>query len=729
MARNQRLDATITIGSVLQKSVGKNLNIIRGGLDKVGDEIKQVTDRQRELSKQRKVLERQGRSVEDLDREYEDLGRTLDNLRRKQERFERAQAAANRVGREFGRTTQQVGRFARTASIAIGATSGAVFGLASSTASLGDEVAKQSKALGINAGAYQELRYAAERSGVPVETFNSSMVAFTKRLGEAAQGTGAAKDALDQMGLSAQDLISMEPDAAMGAIAERFREIKTPAERAAAAADLFSRQGVRMSNLLGEGREGIAALREEGRDIGFVLDETALADAETFQDRLLDTKLTIMGLKNTIGAELMPAVSEVMADFGKFMRENRDDVERFAKKFAEGVRETLPKVQELTRGIVKMGSWIGRAVGEVKDLVGGWENFGIVLGGVLAAKTFWRIGALAFSVGKLGVAVLGLTGMTALAKGGFKSLAKLIGAQMAAAAAATEAAAGRMSRAFAFGGLLGKFLRGVPVVAGVTMGLGIKPTADGTLDNPDQAPADPEDLSRQARERQERDDEPPTLLERWGLMRGPTQERAVGGSFSAMRPLLVGERGPELMFPSQSGYIAHNRALARMSSIVNELGEALFGTRDRDDGASLEAKRRDLGPRPVPRRAAPTPARVFERLNMVIPHSGNADGRDLPQVLRVAIGSQMARSDDSQRMRGRQEEVTFDRLEHFDNPDRNQPREASLSSRHVTQHITINAQGMSVEQLVDEIERRKRQAQNDALYDVAPGYGQYEGAF
>jgi len=48
----------------------------------------------------------------------------------------------------------------------------------------------------------------------------------------------------------------------------------------------------------------------------------------------------------------------------------------------------------------------------------------------------------------------------------------------------------------------------------------------------------------------------------------------------------------------------------------------------------------------------------------------------------------------------------------------------------VTQNITINApQGMSVDQLVAELERRRRDAENDALFDNAAGWGQYGGAY
>lgn len=53
------------------------------------------------------------------------------------------------------------------------------------------------------------------------------------------------------------------------------------------------------------------------------------------------------------------------------------------------------------------------------------------------------------------------------------------------------------------------------------------------------------------------------------------------------------------------------------------------------------------------------------------------------------------------------------------------PAQPAPAAAPVTQNITINAQHLSVEQLVDELDRRKRQAQAGSLFDGAADYGQY----
>ena len=56
-----------------------------------------------------------------------------------------------------------------------------------------DEIGKKADQIGIATDALQELRYVAEGAGVSQAKFTSSLERFSKRLGEAELGTGAAK--------------------------------------------------------------------------------------------------------------------------------------------------------------------------------------------------------------------------------------------------------------------------------------------------------------------------------------------------------------------------------------------------------------------------------------------------------------------------------------------------------------------------------------------------------
>ncbi len=424
----QRLSAEITIGSVLDRSIRKNIGVLRGGFEKIGESIKTVKARQKELTRQRKDLIKQGRSVEALDREYEDLERTLEQLAKKQKRWERAMRDSRRVGESFGKMVGNIGRLSRRMALGVTAAGAGIFTLASSTASYGDQVAKTAGKLGIGIEALQEYRYAAERSGVSVETFDSSLTAMQKRLGEAAQGTGAAKKALEKLGLSAKDLVKLGPEQALAAIADKMNGIENPAERAALAAALFSRSGIGMVNMLGNGSDALQQLREDARRTGYVLSNEAARDAEAFADAQLDAQLVIKGLKNTIGTELMPVVTRSMKQFSAWAVANREDVAAFAETAATKIEAALPVIGKIVEGMATVSKEVGGVVAVVADMVGGWENFGIMIGGIFAAKTIGSIVTFGASVARLGVSLVGLTGAIPAVISGIK----LIGATLLA---------------------------------------------------------------------------------------------------------------------------------------------------------------------------------------------------------------------------------------------------------------------------------------------------------
>ena len=462
MAGKERLSATLSIGSVLEDSVRRNVSVLRAGLDGVGDAIGEVAKRQRELEKQRKVLEREGRSVAALDREYEELGGTLDRLRRKQERLENVSKGVARVSRDaiaVGSNLRNVAVGAAAGATAVGT---AVFSVASSTAALGDEVAKTSARIGVGVAPLQELRYAAQRSGVEVDNLDEGLKEVQLRLADAKRGAGPAVEALDELGLSASKLAKMAPEDAIAAIGDALKGVENVGDQVFIADALMGEDGVRLLNLLRQGSDGIARLRREAQATGYVLSEEAARDAETFQDRLLDTQLTLAGLKNTVGAELMPVVSGAMADFAAWARSNKGEVSEFASATVAGLETAVPIALEVARGLSAVTSKVWDGVGAVADLAGGWENLGIAVGVAMGAKTIASIARLFGSVARLGAAVVGLAAKPALFSRATRLMAAKSSADFArvqasasAAAASVESSRRRMQGKAVVGGALG----------------------------------------------------------------------------------------------------------------------------------------------------------------------------------------------------------------------------------------------------------------------------------
>jgi hypothetical protein len=417
---NQRLNATISIGGTVDRSLTKGLTDTKGQLAEVGGAIRAAERRQRDLSRQIRTFGEQGRSVDGLRRKYADLSVEIDRLRRRQRALQDL-AAAN-VGGRFRTMTSEVGRLARRTAMLGSAAAGGIFAVANSTSSLGDNIAKTADKLGIGTTALQELRYAAERSGVGAGTLDTAMQRMVRRVSEAAQGTGAAKGAIDELGLSAAALASMAPDEQLNHIADAMANVENQGDRVRLAMKLFDTEGVSMVNMLKDGALGLEELGLEAHRTGYILSEQATRDAEEFQDRLLDTRLSLAGLKNIIGSELMPVVADMMGQFTGWLAENRDQVREWSAMFADRLRAAVPVIGDLASGIGTVVTTVGNAVNGTAQLVGGFDNLAMIVGGLFAAKAVVAVGAFAVSIGRAGAALVSLAGSLPVVAGGIKAI-------------------------------------------------------------------------------------------------------------------------------------------------------------------------------------------------------------------------------------------------------------------------------------------------------------------
>lgn len=174
-------------------------------------------------------------------------------------------------------------KFAAGMTAAATAVGGAMVAAAKSTAAEMDVVDKASQRMKIGAEAYQELAYAANLSGVEMSTLEKA----AKKL----EGTDLnLDDALNQI-------------MACG----------TEAERSAKAAELFGDSvAYQMTPLLNAGADGLQAMRDEANNLGLVMSQTAVSDGAAMNDMFTKIEASMAALKNSLAAEFMPYVMEIM---------------------------------------------------------------------------------------------------------------------------------------------------------------------------------------------------------------------------------------------------------------------------------------------------------------------------------------------------------------------------------------------------------------------------------
>ncbi len=213
----------------------------------------------------------------------------------------------------------------------IGGMKGAVAGLIG-TAGIGaltndlldtaDALGKTSARLGVTTGDLQSLRFAAEQSGLKVETFDMALQRFTRRTAEAAAGTGVAKDALEDMGieLTTQDGKLKSSSNLLREVAEQFSKIPDQSEKVRVAFQLFDSEGVKMVNLLQEGKENLEALEEQFNSSGASIDSNFIKNAEKVNDSLNLMSKVLTGNLSIALAGVIAQMGTVNESFSGFKR-------------------------------------------------------------------------------------------------------------------------------------------------------------------------------------------------------------------------------------------------------------------------------------------------------------------------------------------------------------------------------------------------------------------------
>ena len=182
-----------------------------------------------------------------------------------------------------------------------------------------DETSKLGRRLGVSTEALSTYRHAAELTGVEFGTLATGLQRMTRRVSEAAQGTGEAKGALAELGVSARELNKLAPDQQFERIADAMQGVENQSDKIRLAMKLFDTEGVALLQTMEGGAKGLRAMQEEARALGLEISTNTGAEAERLNDNLLRMRSTTIGLANAFAVSLLPALNESVTDLNKWV--------------------------------------------------------------------------------------------------------------------------------------------------------------------------------------------------------------------------------------------------------------------------------------------------------------------------------------------------------------------------------------------------------------------------
>ncbi len=228
---------------------------------------------------------------------------------------------ADKSVRQFGVNADKAGRKAdlaftlakRAAAGLTGALSvGAFAGAIGQTVDFGDKIQKLSDRLGISTEALSQYQHVAELSGVSFQTLTMGLQRMVRRISEAANGTGEAKDALKELGLEALALEKLQPDAQFEVLAEALSHVKDSSDRVRLSMKLFDSEGVALLQTMTKGAAGIRQMRQEADALGLTLSRQEADEMARYNDQITKMSGLFHGLVVELTRGVIPSLNKTL---------------------------------------------------------------------------------------------------------------------------------------------------------------------------------------------------------------------------------------------------------------------------------------------------------------------------------------------------------------------------------------------------------------------------------
>ena len=228
--------------------------------------------------------------------------------------------AAEKTGQESGSKfssslVKGIGAGSVAVAGAVAGVSGALIKTAGDTAAYGDQIDKASQKLGVSSTFYQEWQAVLQHSGTDMD----KMSATFKKLATASQDASADQQAaFEKLGLSMDDVSKMSPEELFTRVISGLQGMEEGTERTSLATTLLGKGAMEMGALLNTSSEDTQAMIDKVHDLGGVMGEDAVKASARYQDSLQDMQTAFDGIKNGVGAKLLPVLADFMdkvADF------------------------------------------------------------------------------------------------------------------------------------------------------------------------------------------------------------------------------------------------------------------------------------------------------------------------------------------------------------------------------------------------------------------------------
>lgn len=296
----------------------------------------------------------------------------------------RAEKAGKGLGSSLENTFGKIASAAKAlaAGVAIKKVADTIIGLANATAEAGDRIDKQSQVLGMSRKAYQEWDYILGQNGASIDAMGVSMKTLNNLILESQEGSKEAKNAFAKLGLGIHEIENLNPEDQFEAVVRAFQAMPAGAKKSALAVQIFGRNGMDLLPLLNQSATSIDELRQRAQELGIIMSDDAVDASVKYGDTLDDLKRTFNALKYSVGAQLLPALTNGVERVAQFTSRlmgafNENGIEGAWDFLVDAFRNIRwPTAAEITQTLSHIWDGVRKAAKSILVLVFGEDENG-----------------------------------------------------------------------------------------------------------------------------------------------------------------------------------------------------------------------------------------------------------------------------------------------------------------------------------------------------------------
>jgi len=220
-----------------------------------------------------------------------------------------------------------------------------------------DEIGKMAQRTGVAADDLQKLKFAAEMSGVSVNSLGTALQIMARNLQGATEESKAATKGFDALNINVKNVDGSLKSSTqlMTEVANRFSRMEDGAQKTALAMQLFGRSGTELIPMLNEGEAGLKNMFKEAERLGIVMNDDLIKASTAFNDSLAQIQGELKGLMISAVGPFIQRLAEITTRFV----EARQAGLSFFQSLVRGFTQTTI-IQDLTTEIGKLEKEIAR---------------------------------------------------------------------------------------------------------------------------------------------------------------------------------------------------------------------------------------------------------------------------------------------------------------------------------------------------------------------------------